>query len=372
MNMRLGFVVYMIGVLLIAPSCGNPEVTPADRLKALRVERAKLDDQIRDLESTLGASGESVDMTPVAVQNATVAPFRHHIDVKGSVESRSSVMITPRAGGQITAIKVKNGQSVAKGQLLVELDAEILKRSVEELQLQLDFARTLYKKQERIYEQKAGSEIQYLSAKNQVESLEKRFQSLKEQLALSQIYSPTSGVVDNILPKIGENVPPGMQIMTIVNNSDNRVVVDLAEVYVSTVNVGDPVTIVFTETNDTVQTKIGTVSKSVNALNRTFRVEIPINGIALGIRPNSTCNVIINDQTVEKAISIPMNAVVRDNESSYCYIVNDKNQIERRVVNLGLISGASVQVTSGIMPNDRVVVRGVLDVAAGQKVKIVQ
>lgn len=370
--MRLGFVIGVIGALVIVQSCGDSQASPADQLKTLRGERAKLDDQIRVLEQQIGGTEDASELTPVTVASISVGPFYHHVDVKGSVESRSSVQVTPRTGGQITSIKVRNGQSVVKGQLLVELDAEILKNTAEEVQLQLEFARTLFKKQERIYEQKAGSEIQYLSSKNQLESLEKRYQSLKEQLSLSQIYSPTSGIVDNLIPKIGENIPPGMQIMTIVNNSDNRVVVDLAEVYVSTVNVGDPATIIFSETNDTVVTKIGTVSKSVNPLNRTFRVEIPFNGVALGVRPNSTCNVIINDQTIKTAISIPLSAVLREGEHSYSFIVNEKGKVERKEVHLGLVSGANVQVISGLIPKDNIVVRGVLDVAAGQKVRIVQ
>ncbi|NQW29534.1 MAG: efflux RND transporter periplasmic adaptor subunit [Ignavibacteria bacterium] len=370
--MRLGFVFTIVCVLFVVQACNKTEINPTEQLKKLRVERAKLDDQIRDLETTVGSAVDVTELTPVTVLSIREASFAHEIDVKGSVDSRSSVSITPRTAGQITGIKVVNGQSVNKGQLLVELDAEIVRRSMDEVEVQLEFARTLFQKQQRIYEQKAGSEIQYLSSKNQLESLEKRLQSLKEQLSLSKIYAPTSGFVDNVLPKVGENIMPGMPIMTIVNNSDNRILVDLSEVYVSTVNTGDPVVVILTETNDTIRTKIGTVSKLVNPLNRTFRVEIPVNGKALGVRPNSTCNVSITDQVIQQALAIPMNAVVRENEKSFVFIVNDKDEVERREVSLGLVSGPNVQIIAGLNVTEKLVVRGVLDVAAGQKVRVVE
>jgi len=373
MKLRL-FTVLVAAVVLTACGSQSNENTPSDqRLTQLRAERSKLDDQIRTMEKALGKGAETTTGTvPVTVFTTNEGSFAHTIDIKGSVDSRSSVTITPKTGGTITRITVVNGQSVSKGQLLVEFDNELTKRSMEEVQTQLDFANTVYEKQRRIYEAKAGSEISYLQAKNQKESLERRMSSLKEQLELSRLYAPVAGVADNVLPRVGENAGPGQPLMTIVNTGDMRVIADVAEAYVANISQGDPVKIMFPEINDTIQTRLGIVSTTVNTISRTFRVEIPIRPVPKNLRPNITCNLVINDLTIPKAITIPLKSVAREEEHSFAYVVNEKNVVSRRTISTGLVSGGMVQVTEGLQPGERVVVSGVLDVADGQKVRVVE
>jgi RND family efflux transporter MFP subunit len=266
---------------------------------------------------------------------------------------------------------VTEGQAVQKGQLLAQLDAEIIQRGLDEVTTQLEFAQVIYDKQQRIYQQKAGSEIQYLQAKNNKESLEKRLASLKEQLELTKIKAPTSGFVDGLKPTNGEMVMAGMPMMTIVNTSDMRVIADLSESYVSTVGNGDPAQISFPEIGETLRTKVGTVSKSVNPVNRTFRVEIPIRPVPAGLRPNTTCDLQINDNTVPNAIAVPLEAVVREDNRTYAYVLKD-NVAQRRAIETGLVSGASVQILNGIQAREQVVVRGATTLADGQRVRIIE
>lgn len=361
-----------LAVFLVA--CGGS--SPADdldkQLESLRKQRSELDKQIAELESKQRGKDSRKADQPVTVATTSLADFEHIIDVRGTVDSRTSVQVTPKTAGQIIKLNIVNGQSVTKGQVIAELDADILRRGIDELQTQLDFSKTLFEKQKRIYEAKAGSEIQYLQAKNTFESLQKRMDQLEEQLAMSRIVAPVSGYVDNVIPKLGENVAPGMPICTIINTSDMRVAVDLSETYVSTVTPGDPVTIIFTETGDTIRTTTSVVSKNISPLNRTFRVEVPLRSLPSSIRPNMTCNVLLNDQTVRKTISLPIAAVQRNGETSFVYTVDDKSMVRRRDVQTGLTSNGSIQIVSGLSAGERVVVRGVLDVAEGQRVSVVQ
>ncbi|MDZ4744504.1 MAG: efflux RND transporter periplasmic adaptor subunit [bacterium] len=363
----------LTALVLIAVACNKEE-----SVKDLMAKRTELDNQMRDLDAKIkvleakqDTTGQAAKRQPVSVVTTSLQTFDHVINVKGSVDSRSSVQITSKMAGTIIRLNVTNGQSVRKGQLLAELDAEITKRAMEEVQTQLDFAVTLFEKQKRIYEAKAGSEVQYLQAKNQKESLERRMESMKEQLSMSRIVSPVSGYADRVMPKVGENVAPGMPMMTIVNTSNLRVVVDLAESYVSTVQSGDPVTLIFTDINDTVRTKIGVVSRSVDAMNRSFRVEIPINGSMENVRPNTTLAVFINDQTIRSAIVLPIPAVLDAGTEHYVYVV-EKNVAKRRTVKTGLTSEGNVQIVSGLNAGEQVVVSGVLDVADGQLIQIAQ
>lgn len=370
-------VLFLIGTVTIAVflvACGGS--SPVDeltkQLESLRKQRSELDKQIATIEKELAGMDTTKTDQPVTVATTALEDFEHIIDVRGFVDSRTSVQVTPKTAGQIIKLNIVNGQPITKGQVIAELDADILRRGIEELETQLDFAKTLYDKQKRIYEAKAGSEIQYLQAKNTYESLQKRMDQLQEQLAMSRVVAPVSGYVDNVIPKLGENVAPGMPICTIVNTSDMRVAVDLSESYVSTVTPGDPVTIIFSETADTVRTTTSVVSKNISPVNRTFRVEIPLRSLPASIRPNMTCNVLLNDQTVRQTISLPIAAVQRNGVTSFVYTVDDKNMVRRRDVKTGLTSNGSIQIVSGLSAGERVVVRGVLDVAEGQRVSVVQ
>ena len=363
----------VVAMVLMAVAC-----TKEESVKDLMAKRAELDNQIRELdgkikaiESKADTTGESIKRQAVSVIKTVEQSFQHIINVKGSVDSRSSVQITPKMGGTITRLNVVNGQAVRKGQVLAELDAEITRRAMDEVRTQLEFAVTLFEKQKRIYEAKAGSEIQYLQAKNQKESLERRMESMKEQLSMSRIVAPISGFADRVMPKVGENVAPGFAMMTIVNTSDLRVVVDLAESYIATVQQGDPVVVIFPDINDTIRSKIGVVARSVDAMNRAFRVEIPIRGAKENLRPNTTVEVLINDQTLPSAIVLPITAVLNAGSEHYVYVI-EKNVAKRRAVTKGLTSEGHVQIVSGLTAGEHVVVGGVLDVADGQTIQIAQ
>ncbi len=197
-------------------------------------------------------------------------------------------------------------------------------------------------------------------------------ESLEEQLAMSRIYAPTSGYIDNLTPSVGEMTMPGMPIMTIVNTSDMRVVVDLAESYITTVNAGDRVEIRFPDLRDTIRTTISTVARSVNPSSRTFRVEIPLSKVPPMLRPNTTCEVHITDETMSNTISIPLEAIAREGAKQFVYVVGEKSAVSKREIQTGVVNGGRVQVTGGLQANERVVVRGALDLVDGQRVRIVE
>lgn len=370
MRMSIISTAALVGLALSA--CSSESGKSVDQqLDELRKQRASLDQQIQALEGQRSPAEITAGAQPVQVMIVAAQDFQHFVDAKGTIDSRSSVTISPLMGGRVETLGIANGQAVKKGQLLLELDNEVIKKGIDEVQVQLDFATTLYEKQKRIFEMKAGSEIQYLSAKNQKEALERRLASLKEQLTMSRIVAPTSGYIDNLIAKIGENVGPGIPICTIVNISDMRVVVDLAEAFIPSVNVGDAVTVYFSEVSDSLVTRITTVAKTVNPVSRTFRIEIPLSSVPKNLRPNTTCRVVINDESVKNALVLPLSAVLHDTEGSYAYVVDGKGLVRRRALTTGLTSGSSIQVLTGIQPGEKVITRGATDVADGQVVRVV-
>jgi RND family efflux transporter MFP subunit len=360
----------ILAVTIASCSGGSDAGSPTERLAELRKQREKLDAEIKALEANLPKDPSS--MTPVSAQDIVAGPFDHIVSVKGLVDSRSSAAVSAKMGGTIVALAVTNGQAVKKGQLLAQLDDELIRKGIDEVSTQLDFANTVYEKQKRIFEQKAGSEIQYLTAKNTKESLERRMESLKEQLAMTRIVAPVSGIVDGLTPRVGEAVMPGMPMMTIVNMSIVHIIVDLAETYGSRVKTGDMVTVIFPESGDTLVTKVTTMSKSVNPVSRTFRVEIIPAALPASVRPNMTCEVRLRDEVIADAIVIPLNAVMRDGSQNYVWVLSDKGLATRRDIMTGTVSDAQVVVTGGLQQGEKIIVNGALDVAAGQRVRVIQ
>lgn len=361
----------VIGILIALAStsfigCGGNE-----SLESLIAQRDALDAKIKALEGASATAEQEAAAVPVSVALAAVAPFEHIIDVRGNVQSRTTISVSPRAAGIITKLPVANGQFVQKGALLLEVDSELTRRAIDEVETQLELATTLYERQRRIFEAKAGSEVQYLQAKSSKESLERRLASLREQLALHTVVAPVAGIVDGLRPRLGENVAPGMPVLTIVNTADMHVAVDLAESYVRDVTPGDPVTIIVPDAADTIRTRIAIVGKVVDPVSRTVRVEIPLTRVSPAVRPNMTAVVRINDLTIPQAISVPLSSIVRDGEKAYVHVVNAANGAVRRDVVLGMVSGDHVVVESGLNAGDRVVVGGALEVADGQRVRIV-
>lgn len=370
MSVRITFIVLVMSAVMVA--CGGNDAPVEQQIAKLRAERAAIDERINALEKTLGATKATTDRVPVTVHTVTLAPFAHVIDVKGSVESRSTVSIMPKMAGVITALNASNGQTVRKGALLVEIDNAMIKAGIEEVRTQLDLAVTLYEKQKRIYEAKAGSEVQYLTAKTQKDALERRLASLNEQLEMTRIYAPVAGVVENVTPRAGEMAMPGMPMFTIVNTSDMRVVTDLSEIYVKDVDRGDRVEIIIADIGDTIVTSISNAARNVNPVSRTFKVEMPLRSAPAALRPNMTARVMITDKTLPQAIAVPLAAIVRDGDAAYVWVVGTDDKVIRRDVTTGDVSGDRIVISTGLSAGDMIVMRGVLEVADGQPVRIMQ
>lgn len=359
-------------------SCQKSEGTQATKqneLKKLKTQLKEIQAKIEVLEKELeGSSNGNGEFLSVNVQVIKSQIFKRFIEIQGKVESSKAVSLSSKVAGPITQIYVSNGSSVNKGQLLVQLDDGILQKSLQELYTSLEFANLMYEKQKRLWEQKAGSEVQYLQAKNSKETLEKRIQSIKEQIESCKIYAPFSGVVDEVIPKLGEMVSPGLPVIKLTALSDLKVVADVSEAYINTIKQGTNVTINFSELNNSIDSKISVISKTINPTNRTFRIEIKIPSSLNTVKPNLLCSVKINDITIENAIVVPINLIKLDeNKREFVYVAseaNGKTIVSRKYIQTGLSYNGNTIVTDGLNQNDLVITDGSSDVSEGQSIQI--
>ncbi|MFZ1807686.1 MAG: efflux RND transporter periplasmic adaptor subunit, partial [Cyclobacteriaceae bacterium] len=283
-------------ILLIVAACGGSE---GDKnLEAKKAELDKARAQLQEVKGTITELEKEIsELDPEFARQNTKAilvstfvaekkPFEHKVEVRGSVESRRNVFLSAQTGGEIKRINVQEGQRVSQGQTLIELDADVVRRSIAELKTSLELATTVYEKQSKLWEQKIGTEVQYLQAKNNKESLENKLSTTYAQLNLAMIKAPFAGTVDQLPARVGEMAGPGVQLIRIVSTDEMYLKTDVSERFIGRFKAGDKVDIFFPLIDKTVSTVISSVGQVINEENRTFEVEAKLPKVNFVVKPN--------------------------------------------------------------------------------------
>lgn len=365
----------LLSVAAIMASCGgsgsSDKQTELDRLLK---EQAKINEQILKLKDELRK--ETGDMSGIKLVVASVPTpqvFRHYVEVQAKVDGDESVAVSPRTQGVVSNILVKTGDNVSKGQVLATLDDIVVRQSLAEVQTQYDFAKNIYEKQKNLWDQKIGSEVQYLTAKNNKESLEKRMATMNEQLDLTRIKSPVNGTVDYAPLKVGQTVAPGVQAFSVVNLTSMKVKGEVGETYSGKIKKGDDVILYFPDLKKEIASKVGYASKTINILNRTFNVEVPLSreeGATLS--PNMVVVMKISDYYSEKALVVPVDMLQRSGEGNYVMIAAQRDGkliAVRKMVQTGRIYNGMAEVLSGLTETDNLITAGYRDLNDGQEIR---
>jgi len=376
--MKTKLIVLIFGIFIMAAcSSGDKQA----KLDQLRKQRDDISDQIKKLEAEVaskgGAKTDNLKIQQVNIFDIKEVVFNHYIEVQGKLDGDDNVSINPTgpmgAGGVIKTILVHEGEMVAKDQILAKFDDAVLQKNVSELQTGLDLATSLYEKQKKLWEQKIGSEVQYLNAKTNKESLENRLNTLKEQMELTKIKSPIAGSVEEINIKIGQSVGPAMIAFRVVNFSTIKVMADVAESYGNKINKGDKVIVFLPDINKEITATIDFTSKYINPVNRTFSIVIRFPSSGIGIKANMIAIIKINDYNQPKAIAVPINIVQSDNAERFVFLAEQKDgklQATRRVIKEGQSYNGLIEITSGLSVGDRVISSGYQDLFNGQEVRL--
>jgi len=352
---------------------------PADKkaeLDKLIAQHDQLATQIDKLKTELGVKDSTaIKPVDVAVDTVNVAEFRHYIDIQGRIEGDQNIEVSPQTPGLVIRVYVKEGDAVKQGQVLAELDSKVIQRGLDEIKTQLALANILFQKQKALWDQKIGSEVQYLTAKSNKESLEKRLASMQEQLAINKIKSPINGTVENVPFKIGQVVSPGLPTSTIrvVNMSGVKVLADVAEAYTSKIKRGNEVLVSFPDIDENISARVTFTSTVIDQTNRTFRVEAHLAHSRADLRANMIANLKISDYINKKSITIPVNLVQKSFNSNYVMIAEQKGNTivaTKRNVKLGISYNGTTEITDGLKPGERVIIAGYQNLKEGQLIKL--
>jgi len=383
------YIYSLVLVCFLLSSCGNvkkksvEDIIATNDLELIRKKKTELDAssheisaQLKQLESTIKNLDPQEKIPLITTFAAKEAVFNHFVELQGNVNTKQNLVIYPEFSGVLSRVYVKEGQKVSKGQVLAKIDDGGLSQQLSQLKIQADLAKTTFERQERLWNQKIGSEIQYLQAKAAYESQLQATKQLQQQVGKTAVRAPFSGTIDDVITEQGSVVAPGQsQLFRIVNLDDMYIETDVPERYVSDIIKGKEVKVDFPVLGKEINAKVRQAGNFINPANRTFKVEVAIPNKGFAIKPNLTAKLKINDYTNKKAILIPQSIISENAEGQqYVYTITDKVEnkakVKREFIETGRTQGDYIEVLSGIANGEEIIDEGARSIKDGQEVKI--
>ncbi len=365
--------IIFVALVVFAVACGS-SVDKKAELAKLKKQHDELAVKIKKLESELqiGDSATKTKVTSVSVTEAKVQEFNHYLEVQGKVDGEDNIAVSAQMAGAITAVFVKEGDAVRKGQTLAQIDNSVMQQQIASTKQQLEFATNLYNKQKALWDKQIGSEVQYLTAKNNKENLEKALATLNDQLEMTRIKSPINGSVEEVNLKVGQMASPGLPAVRVVNFSTVKVVAEIAEAYAPKIKPGNKVIVFFPDFNTEVNSTIRFTSKYINPVNRTFVSEVRLGPSNVQYRANMMAVVRINDYHNPSAFTIPVTLVRETSEGKYIYVAKQENGklVARRLpVTVGSTYNGLAEITAGITAGDKIITTGFNSLIDGELIQ---
>jgi membrane fusion protein, multidrug efflux system len=370
----------ILAAILVLTACGggakDNAASTTDRkvqLETLKKEKEALDAKITKLEEEiLKADPSSAKEKTKLVGFTAVAPqtFSHYIDLQGKITTENIYFVTPRGmGGQVKEIHVKAGDRVSKGQLIMRLDDALVRQNMKQLETQTAFAKNIYERQKNLWNEGIGTEVQFLTAKNNVDNLDKQMDLLKEQLSTTRVYSEVNGVVETVNIRVGETFTGNpLAGITIVNPSNLKASVDVPENYVSRIRKGMPVVVEVLDAGKRFNSQVSLVSETISANTRSFIAEAKL-PTDPGLKPNQVAVVRILDHQAKDAVVVPVSTVQSDEKGKFVYVLSEeggKKVARRKAITVGELYDELIEVKSGLTTGDKLITKGFQGLYEGQ------
>ncbi|MCB0484534.1 MAG: efflux RND transporter periplasmic adaptor subunit [Flavobacteriales bacterium] len=369
----------ILGVVL--SSCGAGEVNSGDALSALIQQRDSMrkakDDisaKLSVLEMEILALDTNKSLPVVSTFKVPMGTFSHSFEVYGELNTDQNAVITAEIGGTILDLPVDEGVRVTKGQTLMRIDVQALREQEQELKTRLELAEITFRKQEKLWNEKIGSEMQYLQAKNNRDALQNSLDALRAQISKGVITAPFDGVVDEVFPKKGETAMPGMALLRIVNLSNLYITADISENFVGKVRKGDKVKVTIPSTGQVRHAEITRTGDYINPNNRTFKIKASIENTDGLLKPNMVAQIEVQDFVADSAVYLPQTLVLEGaGGKNFVYVVRSDNGIsiaEKREVSVGRASNGQVLIETGLQAGEQIVEKGARSIKDGEKIDI--
>jgi len=372
-NIQNSSAVILVAVLAACSGKQENKTQLLESLKKEQVELAKKIDALqKEIEKENPDAAPKVKMKDVGVLQLVTRPFDHYVQTQGSIVAVDNIQMSAKSPGIVTYVYTREGEAVSQGQTLAQIDNSLIVRGIDEVKAQLELANTVFQRQKNLWDQKIGTEVQFLQAKTNKESLERRLATLQEQNDMTKIKAPISGTVDEVRIKVGENVAPGVPVFRIVNTSDLKASAKISESYITTILKGNKATVSFPDLNKNINGSVSFVGRNIDGLTRSFPIEVKLPSASY-LRPNMTAIMKIIFHTEPNALCVPVNVVQEINGQKIVYIAEGegKNLVARKkIVEVDGVFGAFAQIKSGLKAGDRVITIGYQGLSDGELIKI--
>ena len=373
-------IVIISALSILIFSCGKKEdptnidtLITTKNVAGLQTKKGLLQADLTKIEEALAVLDTKKEEALVSVLVLKDTVFSHYLDIQGDVNTKENMLIQPEMPGSLVELNVKAGQRVNKGQVLARTDDSGLSQQVASLENQYAFAKTTFERQKNLWNQKIGSEMQYLQAQTQMISAQRGVAQIKAQLSKTIIKAPFSGVIDEVFVEKGQVVAPSAQgLMRIVNLSNMYVSTSIPETYIGKLKIGTQVDVFLTSLGKTYKGKVRQIGSFLNPSNRSFGIEVSVPNPDNLLRPNQVAKLKIVDYVSQNSVVIPSNIIQEDSEGNkFVFIatqINGKTGIAKKaIVKLGKSSGNVTEIIDGLAAEDVVVTEGANAISEGMK-----
>ncbi len=345
--------------------------------KNINEELISLNSELEKINSAISELDENERLQLITIYKIKQESFKHFIEVQGDIKSRKNLLLLPELNGILKKIYVEEGTQVNKGQILAEIDDSGLKNQLSQLKLQAELSKIKFNRIKNLWEQKIGSEIEYLEAKTIYKTQQKSVAQLKEQLKKAKIFAPFTGSIDEIIANTGSNLIAGLTpIFRIVNLDNVYTEADVPEKYLQTVKTGTPLIVEIPMLGKSYETIIKQAGNFIKPNNRSFRIEAPISNQDRSVKLNLTTKLKINDYSNPKSILIPLRILKEDSKGNFYVFKLIKTEkenvfISKKVfIDVGKDNGNKIEIINGLSDGDIIINEGGERIQDGQKVKL--
>lgn len=385
--MKKIFTILFAAVLLTSCHSNKEEsieaIIETNNLEFIRKKKTELDaraqkisSQLKQLEEKIKALDPQEKIPLITTFTAKEMIFDHFVELQGNVKTKQNLIIYPEFSGTLSTVYVQEGQKVSEGEVLAKINDGGLNQQLSQLKIRAALAKTTFERQERLWNKKIGSEIQYLQAKSNNEAQQEAVHQLEQQIDKTLVRAPFSGTIDDIITQQGSVVAPGQSpLFRIVNLNNMYIETEVPERYVSDITEGKSVKISFPILRKNLEAEVRQAGSFIHASNRTFKIEIAIPNKDSSIKPNLTAKLKINDYSNKNAVLIPQSIISENAEGQqYVYTIVNKNNnlgtVKREIIKTGRTQNDHIEVVSGIKNGVEIINEGARSVKEGQEVKI--
>jgi len=378
------FILFLTSFVLV--SCGSEEQQTAQDLienkdvEGLEQKRTTLVGEIEVLRNELGLVTGALNRLDTSKKRALVSvisvdtsEFKHRISLQSIIKTDRNMLIQPEFMGAVSSIQVTEGQAVKKGQLLMRIDDGGLAQNIRLQEAQTNLAKTIFERQERLWNEAIGSEIEYLQAKTNYESQRSRLEQLNDQLEKAIIRAPFSGQIDDIMVEVGQVVSPGVApLLRLVSNINMYVEADVPERYLPKITKGTPVRVEIPVLNISFDAQISHRAIHISTENRTFRVTVDVDP-RIKVNPNMISTVHIFDYINPQALLIPT-SIISENATGdeFVFVIDENNKAQKVFIKTGYAQNGMIEVLDGLKLGASIISEGARLVKENQPVQIIK